>query len=61
MTRCDSCGTLIFESDIARGAVKAIPDQPETDNLCIKCNCEDYHVNLSIPASKQSTNKRMSE
>lgn len=39
--RCDSCGEPITEVDLQRGAVKSIPDQPETDNLCIPCNNEE--------------------
>lgn len=58
MIRCDSCGTPINERDFLRGAIKALPDQPETDNLCINCNCEDYHVNLLQPTRKLSTIKR---
>ncbi len=41
MIRCDACGIPIDERDFLNGAVKSIQDQPETDNLCIKCNKEN--------------------
>lgn len=42
MFKCDACGDVVQESDLIRGAVKSIPDQPETDNLCIGCNKENH-------------------
>lgn len=40
MIRCDLCGKRIYDIDLEKGAVKAIADQPETDNLCVECNVE---------------------
>jgi hypothetical protein len=39
--KCDSCGEYIADRDLQNGAVLSIPDQPETDNLCIECNLEE--------------------
>lgn len=50
MPKCDNCGKLFYLSDVKHGAALAIPDQPETDNLCIKCNKEQIDVAVLLPA-----------
>lgn len=44
MFRCDACGDYFYDWDLQLGAVKSITGDPETDNLCVKCNKEESNV-----------------
>lgn len=45
--KCDACGEYFYNEDLRKGAALSIPDQPETDNLCVKCNSENEN-NVSL-------------
>lgn len=47
MDRCDACGKYIPREDFGEGAIRSIPDQPETDTLCKKCNGRGQDANRS--------------
>ncbi len=58
MFKCDACGKWITENDLLNGAIKSIPDQPETDNLCIECNKDNKH---DTDTSKHDNRRNVTE